>query len=158
MKLILEICCHFMLAITLLIDWTVWSKLYKSVVQQRLHSVLTSSVTQLPRTLPHTVEKRSPVVKLDSRSNFFTLCIAGRNSSGPSNNLNLKSKLATYKYETLHIVNLVCGLHLVQYLELCLESTVKISSCQQHTVKSAIMTVGCQTFIFIPHKIYRNTW
>jgi hypothetical protein len=61
--------------------------------------VLTSSVTQLPKTLLHTVENLSPVVKFDSRSNFFTLCIAGRNSSGPSNNLNLNSKLATYKYK-----------------------------------------------------------
>lgn len=147
-----------MLVIPLLINWTVWCKVDKPFILQRLHSVLTSSVTQLPRTLPHTVEKRSPVVKLDWRSNFFTLCIAGRNSSGPSNNLNLKPKLATYKYEILHIVNLVCGLHLAHCLELCIQSNVKMSSCLEHTVKSAIMPFSSQTFMFFPHKIYTNMW
>jgi hypothetical protein len=66
-----------------------------NVHKEPLDYVLTSSVTQLARTLPHTVENRSPVVKLDSRSNSFTLFIAGMDSSGPSNNLNLKPNVET---------------------------------------------------------------
>lgn len=130
-----------MMVIRLLITWNVWRKLDKFCIPKMLRSVLTSSVTQLPRTLPQTVEKRSPVVKLDSRSNFFTLCIAGRNSSGPSNNLNLNSKFETCKCQILHRVNLVYSLHLAVYLEVC-KLYWKMSSCQWCRVVSLLYQVA----------------